>query len=381
MLGITPIIALYALLNVELQRQTLIFSLIFYLFTGFGITGGYHRYWSHRTYDATIPFQFVLMLAGSGSIQGSIKWWSRDHRAHHRYTDTIKDPYSAHRGLFWAHIGWMLFKKDKKNNGKVDISDLNSDWIVNFQEKYYGIIAMFMSFGLPTILCGLLFNDYKGGFYYAGVVRQVLLHHSTFCVNSMAHYFGEHTFDDNRTPRDHFITALVTLGEGYHNFHHEFPSDYRNAIKFYQYDPTKWIIYFFSLFGATYNLNEFSANEIEKGRLQMQQKKIDIARSKLSWGIPLEKLKKITFEEFLREVKYEKKKLFIIDKVIYNVEKFLSEHPGGKGFLISSIGREVTTSFNGGVYNHSNAARNLMSHMRYAILDGDIPDTHRSVEE
>ncbi|KAJ3215684.1 hypothetical protein HK099_006243 [Clydaea vesicula] len=377
----TPILAIYGCLTVPLQRNTFLLAVAWYFLTGFGITVGYHRYWSHRTYDAIWPFQFFLMLAGSGAVQGSIKWWSRDHRAHHRFTDTDKDPYSAHKGLLWAHMGWMLFMKEKKNHGKVDISDLNKDFIVNFQEKFYPLLSVFMSFILPTLICGYFFNDYAGGFFYVGMTRQVFLHHSTFCINSLAHYMGEHNFDDRRSPRDNWITALITFGEGYHNFHHEFPSDYRNAIQTLQYDPSKWIIYTLSLFGITYNLNQFSKNEIDKGRLQMQEKKITEAKSKLDWGVPIENLMKMTWIEFVKIQREEKKQWMVIDKVVYDVEKFMDHHPGGKGFLKSSIGREVTTSFNGGVYNHSRAARNLMTGLRIAIIQDDIPAAHISKEE
>jgi stearoyl-CoA desaturase (delta-9 desaturase) len=114
-----------------------------------------------------------------------------------------------------------------------------------------------MAFMVPTIVCGLGWGDWKGGYVYAGVVRLIFVHHvlsgivvdslfliqSTFCVNSLAHWLGDSPFDDKHTPRDHLVTALVTIGEGYHNFHHQFPMDYRNAIRWYQYDPTKWFIW------------------------------------------------------------------------------------------------------------------------------------------
>jgi len=110
-------------------------------------------------------------------------------------------------------------------------------------------------------------------FFYAAIVRVVFVHHATFCVNSIAHSFGNQPFSDRETPRDHFITAIITLGEGYHNFHHEFPQDYRNAIKFWQYDPTKWLIRLLSFFGLTYNLQTFGTNEITMGKWQMKKKK------------------------------------------------------------------------------------------------------------
>ncbi|KAI8832349.1 hypothetical protein BC829DRAFT_428566 [Chytridium lagenaria] len=360
-----PLIGLYGLLTVPLQIKTFIFTLFYYFLTGFGITGGYHRYWSHRSFDASRPFQYFLMFIASGAVEGSIRWWCRDHRAHHRFTDTSKDPYGAQNGLFWSHIGWMLVKQDKQTIGRVDISDLNRDKMVMWQHKYYLYIASFMAFVLPTVVAGLGWGDWAGGYFYAGVLRLVFVHHATFC----------------HSPRDHFITAIVTLGEGYHNFHHEFPSDYRNAIQWWQYDPTKWTIWFFSLFGLTSDLKEFPHNEIVKGRVMMQQKKIDEIKKKLDWGVPLESLKVLTFDDVTREIEQTGRPLIIIGDVVYDVTKFMNDHPGGAGFLKSGVGRDMTQAFNGGIYDHSNAARNLMSSMRWAKFAGAVPESYKSKEE
>lgn len=376
----TPLIALYGVFNVPMFAYTMIWAVLYYYVTGFGITAGYHRYWSHRSYDASIPFELFLAFAGTGAVEGSIKWWSRGHRAHHRYTDQEKDPYDSRRGLFWAHIGWMLVKQDPKNVGRVDISDLNRNAIVTFQHKYYLPLAIFAAFVFPTLVAGLGWGDYIGGFFFAGVARLVFVHHATFCVNSLAHWLGDATFDAKHTPKDHFFTALVTLGEGYHNFHHEFPSDYRNAIKFWQYDPTKWLIWGASTIGLTHNLKMFPDNEIKKGRIQMQQQKIDEIKKTLSWGVPLESLKTLTWKQYENEVE-SGKFLVVIEGIVYNVEKFADQHPGGKGFLKAAVGRDTTQSFNGGIYDHSNAARNLLTTMRYAKLEGSAPSHLIAKEE
>ncbi|KAI9137961.1 hypothetical protein BKA69DRAFT_1094648 [Paraphysoderma sedebokerense] len=291
----------------------------------------------------------------------------RGHRAHHRYTDTDQDPYSAQKGLWHCHIGWLILRSDQGYLRKIDISDLLSDPMVRWQHRYYIYLAAFMGFVFPSIVAGLGWGDYRGGFYIAGVARLVFLHHATFCVNSLAHYLGEATYDDNRSPRDHFITALITFGEGYHNFHHEFPQDYRNGIKFYHYDPTKWLIQLCSYFGFTYNLLEFSSNEIEKGRLQMQQRKIDGQMHRLDWGVPIEKLPQWTIEDFRKQC-HRTPNLLIIDRMVYDVSKFIETHPGGPGYLKSNSGKDVTHMYNGGVYNHSNAARNLMAKFRIAVI-------------
>ncbi|KAI8920511.1 hypothetical protein BC831DRAFT_479353 [Entophlyctis helioformis] len=356
LLSVTPMIALYGILNVPLQFKTFVFAFIWYFYTGFGITVGYHRYWSHRSYDASKIFQLIMALGGAGAVQGSIRWWSRGHRAHHRYTDTSKDPYNARKGPFWSHLGWLLVKTDYSTVGRVDISDLNRDPIVLWQNRNYPLIAVMMS-----------------------VV--VMVHHATFCVNSLAHLLGDATFDDRHTPRDNYITALITFGEGYHNFHHEFPNDYRNALGLFQYDPSKWVIFLASLIGLTSNLKEFHHNEIEKGRITMAQKFIDERRKTLKFGPKDADLPRLTFADFQKQCRDEGRMLMIIDRQVYDVADFLDQHPGGRGFLKTSIGKDVTAAFNGGIYDHHNAARNLASMMRVAIIDGDIPSGHVSKEE
>ncbi|KAI8917214.1 hypothetical protein DFJ77DRAFT_338189 [Powellomyces hirtus] len=376
-----PVLSLYTLFFVPLYWKTALWSLMYYYFTALGITAGYHRYWSHRSYEARRPYQFIMALAGAGASEGSIKWWSRHHRAHHRWTDTELDPYSAHKGFWHSHILWMFYKENPNKRGKVDISDLNRDPIVTWQHKNFVPVMLFMAFILPTLVAGLGWGDWKGGYFWAGTTRLMFVHHATFCVNSLAHWLGETSYDDRQSPRDHFITALVTMGEGYHNFHHEFPSDFRNAIRFWQYDPTKWFIWLMSCFGLTYNLNTFPDNEIQKGRLQMQTKKIEALKKKLDWGVPVTDLPSFTFEEFQTLVKQDKKQLLIVEGLIYNVETFVDYHPGGRIFIKSGIGRDVTTAFNGGVYNHHNAARNLLQGFRYGKLVGEVPEIAKSKDE
>ncbi|KAH6594782.1 hypothetical protein BASA61_003962 [Batrachochytrium salamandrivorans] len=380
-LSATPLISLVAFFLVPMQFNTMAFAFFWYMLTGFGITVGYHRYWSHRSYEATIPYQIVLALAGAGAVQGSIRWWSRGHRAHHRYTDTPKDPYNARKGIFWSHLGWLLVKTDYSTVGRVDITDLNSDPIVMWQHRNYVAIVLLMSVVLPTAIPGLLWGDWLGGYFYAAIARLVLVHHATFCVNSLAHYMGETTYDDRHTPRDNFITALITFGEGYHNFHHEFPSDYRNALGLFQYDPSKWIIYIASLLGLTYGLNTFTTNEIEKGKLTMAEKVLERRRSLLLWGPKDSDLPRYTFDKFQSLCQNGGRMLIVIGNDILDVVDFMDKHPGGRGFLKSSIGKDVTVSFNGGVYDHHNAARNLASMMRVGILDGSVPSKYIAKEE
>lgn len=212
-----------------------------------------------------------------------------------------------------------------------------------------------------------------GGFIYAGVLRATFVQQATFCINSLAHWLGDQPFDDRNSPRDNWITALVTLGEGYHNFHHEFPSDYRNAIEWYQYDPTKWMIWLWKKVGLAYDLKQFRQNEIEKGRVQQLQKKLDQKRSKLDWGVPLDQLPIIEWDDFVAQSKATDgtgRALVTIAGVVHDVTDFIKEHPGGKALISSAIGKDATAIFNGGVYLHSNAAHNLLSTMRVGVIRG-----------
>jgi len=336
--------------------------------TGVGITAGYHRLFAHRAYKARQPFKFIIMMLGSGAVEGSVRWWCRDHRAHHRYTDTNKDPYNAGHGFWYSHIGWMLMKQDPTNIGRASIEDLNQDPWIRWQHKYYIYIALFMGVLFPTLIAGLFWGDWAGGYFFAGVLRLCFVHHSTFMVNSLAHYLGTSSYADDHTPRDSIVTAVLTLGEGYHNFHHEFPQDYRNAIRFYQYDPTKWTIRLLSYIGQTYDLKKFPENEVQKGQIQMRQKMLDKMKKRVDWGLSPEELPLVTREVF-DEVMNEGYKLVVIDNIVHDVTDFIDEHPGGKPILDTHVGKDATRQFNGEVYMHSNGAHNLLSQMRVGRVD------------
>jgi len=369
-LTILPLIALYGLFFVHLQYNTFLWSVAYYFITGLGITAGYHRLWAHRAYTACLPLRIYLAITSAGALQGSIQWWCADHRAHHRFTDTSKDPYSTRDGVLYAHIGWLVIRRNPQKVGVADTTDLDNDPLVALQHKYFLPLSVFMAIILPTLVAGLGWADWQGGFFFAGVARLVVVHHATFCVNSVAHWLGDQPFDDKHTPRNHFITALITLGEGYHNFHHEFPNDYRNAIRFFQYDPTKWLILTLNFFGLADHLQTFSENEIQKGVVQMDLKKINERSSKLNWGTPQNDLPVVEFSEFIEMSKTQP--LVLISGIVHDVTGMMEKHPGGRNMLRSGIGRDMTAAFNGGIYAHSNAAHNLLSTMRVAAVRGGM---------
>ena len=367
-----PIIALYGCFTHELQTKTMWWSIFYYIFSGLGITAGYHRLFAHRSYTANGLTRFGMMLAGSAALEGSIKWWCGGHRIHHRYTDTPKDPYNANGGFWYSHIGWMLITPDPKQFTKGDIRDLNADPIVRWQHTYYLFIGPFMALVLPTLIAGIFWGDWLGGYFYAGAARLFFVHHSTFCVNSVAHYLGEQTFDDDRSPRDHIVTALLTFGEGYHNFHHEFPNDYRNGIRWYDYDPTKWLILVLNFFGMAKGLKEFPMNEIKRGVIYMKEKKLNFLKSQVVHPKEPSALPLVSWSDYLSKVK-SGEKLILVDGLIHDVTEFMPLHPGGEAILNSYMGVDATKVFRGQttpvLYKHSHAALNILSNMRVGRID------------
>ncbi|KAF8728457.1 hypothetical protein AX14_006611 [Amanita brunnescens Koide BX004] len=330
---------------------------------------GYHRLWSHRSYNASFPLQVFLLCGGTSAVQGSCYWWARSHRSHHRHTDTDRDPYDSNRGLLWTHIGWVLFKSDLRS-GPSDISDLRADELVQFQHRCYFPLAALFGYVLPTVIPALLWDDWLGGLCFSACFRLTVAHHSVFCINSIAHWLGNAPYDDLLSPRDHVLSAILTMGEGYHNFHHQFPTDYRSAFLWYQYDPTKWFISLCGMLGLATNLRVFPSNEINKGALSMQLKKLYKLQGSLEWPESVDTLPIVSWETFRAESK--SRALILVSGFIHDVAQFVDKHPGGKEILLKNIGKDMTAPFFGGVYAHSNAAHNLLSMMRVGILEGGI---------
>jgi stearoyl-CoA desaturase (Delta-9 desaturase) len=236
-----------------------------------------------------------------------------------------------------------------------------------------------MGYLVPTTIAGVLWSDWLGGFIYAGILRTFLVSQATFCVNSLAHSIGSQPFSSAFTPRNHLLTALITLGEGYHNFHHEFPSDYRNGLEWHDLDPTKWVIWLCACTGLACDLKRFRYNEIEKGRIQQERKALDSRSQTLDWGIPIAQLPVISWQDYQHRVKAGES-LILIDGVVHDGKDFITEHPGGDGLIEAQVGKDASGLFNGGVYNHSNAARNLLATMRVAVVVGGMQTEHDAVE-
>ena len=249
------------------QWQIAVFALLFAAATNLSITAGYHRLFSHKSYDAHPMAKVLFLLVGASAFQGSALKWSSDHRRHHTHIDGEKDPYNINNGFWYAHMGWLFFKESA--NQTIHAPDLEKDWMVKFQNDYYVPLAILMGFAVPTLL-GWMMGSAFGGFVIAGGLRIALTQQSTFFVNSLCHTLGKQTYSKEISARDSWFVAILTHGEGYHNFHHKFQIDYRNGIKWYHWDPTKWTIKTLKFMGLATKLRQISNIEILKARLQAE---------------------------------------------------------------------------------------------------------------
>ncbi len=198
--------------------------------SGIGITVGAHHLWSHRSYSAALPVRVFLMLCNSIANQGSILHWARDHRVHHKHSETDADPHNAMRGFFFAHIGWLLLKKRPEviRAGKdLDFSDLYEDPVVMLQRKLDPWFALYMCFVFPAQIAVKFWGEsFWTAFFVAGGLRYVYVLHCTFLVNSAAHLYGDHPYDVMSYPSENPYVSFMAIGEGWHNWHHKYPFDY-----------------------------------------------------------------------------------------------------------------------------------------------------------
>jgi stearoyl-CoA desaturase (Delta-9 desaturase) len=237
---------------------------------GMAITCGYHRLFAHCTYEAHPILKVAYLFFGAMALQNSALNWAAGHRVHHRFIDDPeRDPYCARRGFWFSHIGWMLRSYPSGEPDFSAVRDLQRDPLVMWQHNHYLLVALSTNFGLP-LLVGYLIGDVWGVFLLAGVLRLVVSHHFTFFINSLAHMWGSQPYTDENTARDNPVVALLTYGEGYHNFHHMFAHDYRNGLRWWQWDPSKWFISSMRVLGLTRNLKRVPWFRIQRALLDNQ---------------------------------------------------------------------------------------------------------------
>lgn len=240
-----------------IHSHTIKLVFVFYFMGAFGVTAGVHRYWSHRSYEAAWPFKMLLTFFFTIANQGSIWHWCRDHVVHHKYSETIADPHDARRGFFFAHIGWLLVKKQPEvitAGNSFQLAWLKNDPFVWWQHKYYSCLSVLCCFVLPTLIAAT-WGDASGGLWLGGFGTHVFGLHCTWLVNSAAHLWGKHPYDPKINPAENPFVALLSVGEGWHNWHHTFPQDYA-ASEYgmsFCYNPTKLFLDACAKLGLVYN--------------------------------------------------------------------------------------------------------------------------------
>ncbi len=228
---------------------------LLYIVTGLGITVGYHRLIAHRSFDCPNWVKAGLLIAGGWALENSALKWASAHIRHHAQCDQEEDPYNAQRGFWYSHVGWIFFKDPHAFDEKYT-SRLRQDPLVLWQDRYYVPLVLF-GLALPFVV-GFLYNGWIGGlgcFLLAGVGRTFFVLNSTFCINSICHLWGKQPHTTEDSSRDSWVVSLLTFGEGYHNYHHAHQRDYRNGPGWYNFDPSKWLIFGLSKIGAAWKLS------------------------------------------------------------------------------------------------------------------------------
>ncbi|XP_077286520.1 acyl-CoA Delta(11) desaturase-like [Arctopsyche grandis] len=250
----------------EAKILTSAFGLFVFWISTEGVTIGAHRLWTHRSYRATPLLAIILMIFQTIAGQNSIWTWVRDHRMHHRYADTDADPHSASRGFFFAHMGWLMSLKHPmviKMGKNINMEDLNADPIVMFQKKHYLPLYLLFSVCIPIAIPVYCWNESLiPSIFITYFARYVIELHVTWSVNSIAHFYGNKPFDKNILSVESNLVSFITSGEGWHNYHHVFPWDYKTAELRSPLQLSTRIINACARYGFAYDLKSVSSDMV-----------------------------------------------------------------------------------------------------------------------
>jgi len=354
-----------------------VLAIVGYYGSNISVGVGLHRLWSHNTYKTNKFVEFFLAMISAGALQGPILAWASDHHKHHTYTDKEQDPHSPSKfknpvmGFLWSHIGWMLLGEGShKHIDRVTMVKLGKSSMLRWQLKYYWQIAAFMSLVVPAIVGyiagGDLISAYAG-FLFIGIGR-TLQQHATFCVNSLCHFVGSRKYYKG-TAGDIWWMAIFLLGENWHNFHHAFPSDYRNGSRWHQFDVHKWIIYLMSKVGLAWNLErtpevrvQARINETKNQMIEIRKEKLQSLQMKAEQLIENIHVKTNELENSSENIRKQLKKSFIelqdsvkrITEQLHSASVQLTEKSSEK--LLEMVASKLQSSENA-IYKLCNKAR------------------------
>lgn len=251
------------------KLSTVFFAIFLYVISALGITAGAHRLWAHRSYKAKLPLRILLAAFNTIAFQDCALHWARDHRVHHKYSETDADPHNATRGFFFSHIGWLLCRKHPdviEKGKKLDTADLEADPVLHYQRKYYMLLMPIFCFLLPTTIPMYVWGEtLKNAWFVCAMFRYTFVLNVTWLVNSAAHKWGDKPYDKDINPSQNSSVAIFAFGEGWHNYHHVFPWDYKTAeLGGYHFNFSTAFIDFFAKIGWAYDLKSVSEEIIEK---------------------------------------------------------------------------------------------------------------------
>ncbi|XP_046476399.1 acyl-CoA Delta-9 desaturase-like isoform X1 [Neodiprion pinetum] len=259
----------FGLSAVPIKWLTVLWAVIGYYVSGIGITAGVHRLWSHRAYKATLGLRIMLMLMYSAAGLYGIFYWVKDHRIHHKYSDTDADPHNVKRGFFFSHIGWLMVERHpeyRRRQKEIDLSDIIADPVVMFNKKYERELFIIFCIAIPVAVPVIFWGEtLLHAILTQCFIRFVFTLHCTLSVNSVAHLWGYRPYNRVINPAENSIVSLLTAGEGFHNYHHTFPWDYKaSEWPYLSLNYTTLFIHALWKIGWAYDLREPSPALVQK---------------------------------------------------------------------------------------------------------------------
>nr|XP_018901768.1 PREDICTED: acyl-CoA Delta(11) desaturase-like [Bemisia tabaci] len=294
---VLAVVGFYYCLAGQVKVYTVLWAVMLGVASSTAVTAGAHRLWSHHSFKATWQLRLLLMVFQTMALEFSILDWVRNHRVHHKFVDTDADPHNARRGFFFSHVGWVLvaphpaFLAARK---RVYVDDVQSDWVVTFQARYYWYLNILLCYIIPTVVPWYFWNEnFWAAHFVAGHLRQVIFLHGTFTINSIAHKWGIRPYDSLNhcstlrriLPTENMFVSFASMGDGWHNYHHVFPWDYKNSELWdYKLNLSALLVDICAKIGWAYDLKTVSHKMVAERVKKTGDGTHPLSEDKVIWG-------------------------------------------------------------------------------------------------